>query len=367
MNAERLHAIVNGLAEDLAATNTPALVRQLANALQQSAQDPSQQQTASSVRQQLEEALSSASSDKFSPAWRQSLEELGVADLFGSALLAQIEAILARNEITPSAAAADLTPIADRLDGLNDAIEQLRPGFEFFNVGAEDLAPGEFEIGFLIPRQAVDDELQELGDEFARLKRILGPFLELATGSRDDVHVRSLASSEFQVFLDSAPTVAALIAMAVERLIASYANIMNIRIAHQQLKDSGMSEAALAPIKSEADSMMKQDIGQLVDELLTANQQADQGRANELRTELISSLNALANRIDRGYGVEVRAGEVPEPDEEAEESDEERERREAAHAVLERQRRIQFRNLTGQPILQLPEATEPGPSRETAS
>ena len=360
MNAERLHAIVDALADDLAATNTVGLVRQLANALEQS-QDPNQQTAAGSLRQQLEQALPEAPSNEFSPAWKQSLEELGVADLFGTALLARIESILRRNEITPTAAAAELTEIADRLDALTTALEQVRSGLNFFNIGAEKLAPGEFEIGFLIPRPAVDDELEELGEEFTRLKRILGPFLELATGAREDVRVRSLASSNFQVFLQSAPAVALMVATALERLIASYANIMNIRQAHQSLKDSGVPDARLAPLKAEADERMDKDIAQLVDELLDAEPPADPGRANELRTELLNALNALANRIDKGYSVEVRAGEVPEPDDEVEdESDEAAAGRELAQAVLEKQKNIQFMNLTGKPILELPEPSEPG-------
>jgi hypothetical protein len=165
MNAERLHAVVTALARELTATNTPSLVRQLANALQQP-QDPNQQQAAASFREQLEKLLADTSTDEWSPAWRQSLEELGVANLFGSTLLAQIEETLGRNEITPSAASAELTAIADRLDALSTAIDQASSAFAFFGIGAEELEPGEFEIGFLIPRPAVDNELQELGTEF---------------------------------------------------------------------------------------------------------------------------------------------------------------------------------------------------------
>ena len=39
----------------------------------------------------------------------------------------------------------------------------------------------------------------------------------------------------------------------------------------------------------------------------------DNGRLNELRTDLTVRINALAERIDNGYDVEVRAGELSEP------------------------------------------------------
>ena len=56
-------------------------------------------------------------------------------------------------------------------------------------IGTDDLAPGEVEVGFLIPRTAVENELGHLGREFNLLKRILGPSLK----SRP-VHVKGSTS-----------------------------------------------------------------------------------------------------------------------------------------------------------------------------
>ncbi|MCW3047585.1 MAG: hypothetical protein JWO74_1869 [Solirubrobacterales bacterium] len=87
---------------------------------------------------------------------------------------------------------------------------------------------------------------------------------------------------------------------------------------------------------------MAKEIGALVVDLLSEADQVDSGRANELRKELGDSLNALANRIDRGYSVEVRAGELPEADDAEEPSadeDDERLRRQA-ELVLSKQERL---------------------------
>ena len=76
------------------------------------------------------------------------------------------------------------------------------------------------------------------------------------------------------------------------------------------------------------------------------------------------SLNALANRIDRGYNVEVRAGELPLPSDEGDEnaepeSQEERDTREIVERVQAKQEGLKFSNATGQPILALPEPKDP--------
>jgi hypothetical protein len=365
MNAERLNAIALALRDELADTEAAALLDQLVMTLRQVVQEPSQpshQQSASSLRQRLDAGLAAAPSNDFSPAWREAVEELGVADLLGERLRERVNSIFERNEITPSAAADDLTKLNERMQGLTEALDNLVAAFDFLVIGAEELSAGEFEVGFLVPRPAVKEELGTLGKEFIELKGILNPFLELTTGGRPDLRVRSIASSDFQVLLDSAPATALLLATALERLISSYEKVVNIRLAYKQLRESGASEETLASVKNDAEARMETDTEALAEELVRQADHVQEERANELRTELRNALNALANRIDRGYSVEVRAGEAEEPDEDGEEPDAEAQRlREQTERVLAAQKRLSFRNPTGEPILRLPEGPlDPG-------
>jgi hypothetical protein len=211
LNAERLHAIALAVRDDLAATEEVSLVQQLAASLRQQVQAPAEPtygvQT-SELRQQLNARLAGAPSNTFSAAWHQTLEELGIADLLGEKLRQRIEEIFLRNEITQAAAADELEVIAQEVQNLDANLNQLIAAYASFGIGAEELAPGEFEIGFLIPRDAVDDELGQLGREFVELKKeILGPIQELATGTRSDLTVSVISSSDFQVFLEAVPDV----------------------------------------------------------------------------------------------------------------------------------------------------------------
>ncbi len=364
MNAERLHSIALALREDIAETEAPALVGQLAQALQQQVQqpnEPSYQQQVSTIRTQLDETLAQAPSNGFSPAWRQALQELGVTDLVGEALRERLRAIFERNEITPSAAADELAVIADRLQTFASALDQLLVGLGFLDVGSEALGPAEFEVGFLIPRKAVDNELERLGKEFVALEHILGPFLELGTGTRPGLEVRSISSSAFQVFLASTPAMALCLAKAVESLVTSYEKILNIRLAHQKMKDGGVPDEALGGVTEHVEGRMKSDIGELAEALLTEfGSDVEAGRANELRLELTLSLNAIANRIDRGYNIDIRAGELPEEATDEAPDAATKEARRVAEIIAEKQSSLQFMNLTGKPILALPETTSNG-------
>ena len=368
VNAERLHAIAIELRRELDETESPALLQRLIQGLQAMGQQPGQpgpEQQVSEVRVTLVDRLGKAPSNQFSPAWRETLKELGITDVLGDELRARIEDIFLRNELTPTAAVGELDPIAQRENALDNAVNQVLQSFVFFGIGSDELDPGEFEIGFLIPRQAVDDALGGLGFELLKLKRILGPFLEVTTDTREDPKIRSVSSSTIQIILESHPAMALMFAGAVERVITAYEKLMSIRLAYRELKKGDASDETLQVVESEADTKMGTEIKEIVEELLVkANVQED--RLNELRMDFEQALNGIANRIDRGYTMEVRAGELPEPanEEEGEESDDERRAREAADGVILLQERLRFTNSSGTPILALPEGDEPAETAE---
>lgn len=315
MNVERFHAIVNALRSELSETEEPKLLEQLATAVNGLAADPAQQaqQTqVSELRGRLNEVLRNASSNSFSPAWREAMAELGVADIFGEPLADRLEHIFANNEITPATAAAEITGIRKHVEALVEGLGSASSGLEFFKIGAEELEPGEFEIGFLIPRRSVNDALEQLGREFVDLQQILGPFGELAGEGRPEIKIRSLASSEFQVFLESTPGAALAVATALDRILAAYEKVQSIRQKRKELaEDDEVPDELLEGLATHATGLMAEEIESIIDELIAEARMGDEGRLNELRQELKLSLNALAKRVDLGYNVEVRAGELP--------------------------------------------------------
>ena len=191
-------------------------------ALSENPNQPEPQQRVSAAREALNDVLRESPANDFSPVWRQALDEMGIGDLVGDVLLESIEAVLLVNDITPNTAAAEVGEIMSRVSEMVTALSQADESLTFFKIRSEDLAPGEFEIGVMIPRRAVGNGLEALGKEFIDLKRIIATFSELAGESRPDIEVRSISSSEFQVFLAAAPIAAALVATTMERLLKSY-------------------------------------------------------------------------------------------------------------------------------------------------
>ena len=368
MNAERLHAVASELKADFDATTVPSLMEQLTTQLNAWAANPADAAAAQGVanlREQLRTQLTASRVNQFSDAWRLALEELGVWNILGAQLRNALEDIFSRHEITPTTAATEVSEINGRLQELTINLANLVAAFDSIGIGAEVLAPGEFEIGFLIPRDAVGNVLARLGKEFEELEKILKPFMELTGESRPDIEVRSIASSGFEVFLWAFPDLALKLSEVVESLLASYAQIKGIREKASSLEESGVPPEALKPLINYANERMDLDIQALTDKIVGQSlDKLPEGREHELKVEVRHSLQQLAGRIDEGYSIEVRAF-VPPEGEEAPDVGEDVVN--AARAITERQPRMRAMDLTGRPILELEEGDDEDTTEDSPS
>ena len=182
MNAERMHAVARRLSSDIEETRLADLMDELQNALVNAANSPQDshwQNEVSSLRTQVESALDASRVSEMAPLEIQVLEEWGVTDVVGPGLRAVVDRAFTANQITLATARDEIAEAADRLRDLRSQLTTLSEALRWFNVGAEELDEGEFEIDILVPRQAVRSELGALGAELQRLQEVLLPFVEL--------------------------------------------------------------------------------------------------------------------------------------------------------------------------------------------
>lgn len=362
MNAERLHAIVNAVREDVRTWNVTGLMEQLVSALQNQVNQPTAPQFQDQVGHHfrgLSEALTKMAINSYVPTWKQTLDETGVRRLLGNSLKEQIEAILLRNQITPSVALQELQELHRALQTLMTALENLTNGLDRLAIGSEELKAGECEVGLLVPRGFVDNRLDKLGDEISELDHILEVFAEVATGSRPSFVVRTISSTDFALFLETAPAVGACVAVAVERIVALYKQLLEIRRLHNELAQQNVERKSLKGIEEHANGMMEKGIETLVKDLLNDfYKNGDDGRRNELKVELRFALKKIANRVDRGFNLEVRM-EQPEPTEPSE-SDANARDETSKHfeRIASAAQTLSYVKLEGEPILSLPESSE---------
>ena len=372
MNAERLHAIALALHNEMVSTGIVGKMENLRASLdeviQLQGQPPYQRGNSSALQEALADnrksvysALSKTDTDSFSPAWRQQLTEIGGDGLFGVALKDTVEKIFQENQMTPAVALKGLEQLKGQLESFQKALDQIIASFKKFGIGNEKLEPGECEIGMLIPRDAVKNELTEFSDELKELSFVLNTFSEVATGKPDELFIKTISSTDLTVYLVACVPFAACLAHAIERIVGIYKQMLEIKKLRTEMLKQGVPEKQMAGIEAHANNLMAEGVETLCVEIVDKFYHGDKHRKNELIIQTRFSLNKIANRIDRGYNIEVRVEplkEVPKDNEPAKET------AKNIQAIQAASKNMQFMKLEGKPILQLPESVEKTKSKE---
>lgn len=357
MNADRLNALLHVLSEDLNKTRLPQRIDRLSNALHLLVQqpNPNHQQAVGEALKDVYKGLDESEVDDLSPAWKEMLSEIGFASALGSAARNRLSDSLRQVDVTPTLVREDVEELKEEITKLSNAVAQGISAFDALSIGYEQLKPGECELGFMVPRAAIDFRLDEFARECGEFDFIFGTFSEVATGRRGHYRISTISSSDFSVFLESAPAVAALVAATAERLLAAYKQLLEIRKLRSELAKQDVPKQAFKDLDEHANAKMDNAINEIVSDVMTQHgSKHETGRKNELMNSLRISLRRLASRFDRGYHIEVRIGLLPEPEAQADEVGDEL--RAHAEAIQKAAKPLEFIRLEGEPILSLAEA-----------
>lgn len=326
MNAGRLHAAIYSLGREYRAQKLPDVLRALLAALQQSATQPTVD-TAAAFRQQyasIQKILLDAPSNSAPEIRQRIFVEIDANDKFGAGLLSEISKILSANQATPAGALDELTKLTVKCEEYYQKISEFNELFGFFEIELDDLPSGAFEIGVSLNLGDGKDTLDKLKKETAALDKALKAFREVAGDGHGSFAIKSIGSSNWQLFIESLPQTAACLAIAIERIVALYKSHLEIRALKDQLRKKEMPEAVLKPIEEHLEQFIENKLKEISkdiikDRYLTANG-ADASRANELEISLTSALKYITTRIDSGAIIEVRA-RPPKPGKIATETD----------------------------------------------
>lgn len=366
MKTERLLEIAKDLQADLQTTNIINLLDQLIAALQNQINSPNaqHQETISTTLKTIQTNLDESRVNTYPVSWMREIERLDISKFFGGNLAEWLKSSFERNQIIITETLKQVQFIRTRLNAIQTSISQLISSLAELHIQTEELQSGEYEITIEIPREAVNNEIRELGKEFERLDRVLSVFSEIATGTREPFHIRAIASSQLMALLDSVPATAAMVALALERMVTVYEKVLHILTMYKSLAQTDLPKEVLDKIQDHVAVSVKSGIEDYAKELeLTRFEKVPQARRAELGTELRMALSEIARRLDEGYGFDVRGGPVP-PEDKAKPDDAAKvEVRKFQTIVNNARQRIRLFKPQGEPILRLPAA----PDADTSS
>ena len=356
MNLERLHRVLKELKDDIEESNIVMFVSQIQTHLQNQVNQPNQPTHQTKLVESLKQMYSSleeSSYNRLTPSTKQIIAEITNDIPLGYELKSRIEEIFTTNAITPANALEEVKAINSEMINIFSAINNTIEGFEGLNILDEDLEPGQSELGYSIPRKYIDNKLVSLKDEISELNFILNVISESVTGEKQEYKVRTISSSEFLLYIIIGLQVADVISKGIERILNHYEQVLRIKSLRNQLKEEGIPDSKTKSIGTHANGLMSSEIKRIAKEVIDEYYNGEAGRKNELENALIISFNKLANRIDKGFHVEIRVKQLEGPEEEL--NEEEQEKMELISSIQESARNIEFIESSGESILELPE------------
>jgi|CXWL01.1.fsa_nt_gi hypothetical protein len=314
MIAERLHSVVSVLLQEYKVLDLAKRFAALQARLNASVASPTPENAEiyKTALDEFESGLLTSATINFVPSQQRILSAIGGTDKVGTGLFHRIDALLNENQITPAHALAKMQGVYEEFVQFQATLERLSRSLVDLHVGTEDPSGETYELGILIPKELVENDLDGLNKELKRLDQHLRTFAEIVHADPKSLTIRSLGTGSLEFFLDSPAEVAAAVMIAVERLVALYKQILEIRTIRKGLEDKKFPPGTVKLVKDHEAQLITDELDTIRDEIITENyKSSDLARKNELKNALTSALKYIADRIDRGVDFEARPPAPP--------------------------------------------------------
>lgn len=275
------------------------------NNLASSPQNSSFQVELSAALKRLSDAFYNMQKE-FEPRQIKATNEINGQDFFLSDIPSVFSTIINDNPLTPAVARDSINHIISNRRAYINTLTQLNVTLEAVGVEPLELAEGEAEIGFQIPRSMFSNQLDLMTKELNKINRILRAFSELETGSIEPVEIKTISTSDPLFFFGISTPVIIAVGEAVKWGLNLWKEVEEIRLARAQTQKikSIPEEQTKAFFDLRITELIENATSRKLDELLSTKERG--GREHEQRQDLSFALDYIMAALERGLTVEIR-------------------------------------------------------------
>ena len=255
--------------------------------------------------------------NEYSPSNFEIFKSIDAVDYFGNTGLNKIESILNENSFNVQKTVTDLQAYAKKRTDFLALVKNTNSNLEKLNIDNHFHNDDVFEIGLLIPSELTKKKIKNLTKELNHWDKVFKTLKELTGESPDDTEINFVSNGSLQFFIENSAQIGACLAVAVERVVKLYKNIIEIRAAKEKLKELGVSTGEQKTIEKQEKELFNKEIEKISLELVKefAAKNIDQGRVNEIKVALKGHITYIAKCIDGGMTIEVNPPEIEKPKE----------------------------------------------------
>lgn len=265
----------------------------------------------------LKEEFSEAILNEYNPSNFKIIESIGASDYFGLTGFQKLEDILNKNSFDIQKTVTDLQIFIQKRTEFVTLINATSENLKKLNIIPHFHNDNTFEVGLLMPKELTKNKIINLTKELNHWDKVFKTLKELTSGSTDDTEINFVNNGSLEFFIDNGPQIAACLAVALERIVKLYKNIVEIRSAKEKLKELGISTGEQKSIEKQEKEIFNKGIDTIASDIVKefATKQLESGRVNELKIAVKGHITYIAKCIDNGMIIEINSPEISEPEE----------------------------------------------------
>ena len=278
--------------------------------------DESAQRNVHASWSELIDALNLLEERRWPAGYRQAITELGGGILVSNEIISQVEHSFQTEAMTPATIRDRVNEIEVNIATFVGKLETLKRAFEDLSIGEEELGPGEVELGILIPREHIENRLNEFAREVKGFDDALKLISVVATGTREEFEITYISASDLKFYLMVSLLTAALANDTVTFVLNTLNGIANLKRTLIELEEQEVHGDPVESLRNFIEQKFANDVELFLPDIVNKYcAELNDHDKHENCSRLRKVVSHLAPRLERGYVMEIRVGPLPEPDE----------------------------------------------------
>lgn len=312
MNTERLFEFLDRLTTEAKSLNLNKKLNELSSNSTNMVNQPqvgSYQTAFSTVLDSLEQALHESWFGKMTPFEAEVLSSIDLEALEDGKFVRDIRQTLAASSVLPAVLQETVSTLNNNIKtGLQKA-ENARDSLKELGFEAEEVEKGVGEIALRIPRNLIDENFDGFINDASFFNDLIATTSEIVLGEPTQLKLRSIASSDYAIFLEMLPEIVGFTVLAIERVMNGYKTLLEIKVLKQQLASREVPEELTDHIQKDIDKRLDEVARKGAEEAIAQwETKAKKERLNELTTLAGKRLGELMTKLEAGYQLDGRVG-----------------------------------------------------------
>ena len=310
MEAEKLMNVLEDIINEITNTDIQGEINILINSIQQN-----QSKDVDSSLGNIKKFFTNSTFNEYSLSNYKILEYIKGDKYYGNSGWDNFNEILNKTPYDNNQTIANLQKYVKDRSEFIVIVTPIRDNFKKLKIDPHFYSDNIFEMGLLIPEKVSENKIKFLIKHLSKWDRLIKTAKELTGQGVIDTKLTMINKGSLEFFSELTPEIAMYFSIILEKLVALYLKLKDIREASDTISELGGPKQ-----QKEIQKFEKENINKTVDsisqELIKkfADKKIESGRLNEITVAVKGDIMYVAKALDDGLFIEINPPEISEPD-----------------------------------------------------